>query len=41
MPEPPPGFPRHPIVLVLLAYAVPLWDLLHLTRYGSPGDKPF
>jgi cytochrome c oxidase subunit 1 len=29
------------VVMVLIAYAVPLWDLLHLTRYGSPGFKPF
>lgn len=29
------------VVLVVLAYAVPVWDLLHLTRYGSPGFKPF
>jgi cytochrome c oxidase subunit I len=29
------------VVLVLIAYAIPLWDLLHLTRYGSPGFKPF
>lgn len=29
------------VVLVVIAYAVPLWDLLHLTRYGSPGYKPF
>ncbi len=29
------------VVLVILAYAVPVWDLLHLTRYGSPGFKPF
>jgi cytochrome c oxidase subunit I len=29
------------VVLVLVAYAVPLWDILHLTRYGSPGYKPF
>jgi hypothetical protein len=29
------------VVLVVIAYAVPLWDLLHLTRYGSPGFKPF
>jgi cytochrome c oxidase subunit 1 len=29
------------VVLVVVAYAVPLWDLLHLTRYGSPGYKPF
>ena len=28
-------------VLVLVAYAIPLWDILHLTRYGSPGFKPF
>jgi cytochrome c oxidase subunit 1 len=27
--------------LAAIAYAVPLWDLLHLTRYGSPGYKPF
>jgi cytochrome c oxidase subunit 1 len=29
------------VVLVVIAYAIPLWDLLHLTRYGSPGFKPF
>ncbi len=29
------------VVLVAIAYAIPLWDLLHLTRYGSPGFKPF
>jgi cytochrome c oxidase subunit 1 len=29
------------VVLVVYAYAVPLWDILHLTRYGSPGFKPF
>jgi cytochrome c oxidase subunit I len=29
------------VILVLIAYAVPLWDLLNLTRYGSPGFKPF
>jgi cytochrome c oxidase subunit I len=29
------------VALVVVAYAVPLWDLLHLTRYGSPGYKPF
>ena len=29
------------VVLVVIAYAVPLWDLFHLTRYGSPGFKPF
>jgi cytochrome c oxidase subunit 1 len=27
--------------LVVIAYAVPLWDIFHLTRYGSPGYKPF
>jgi len=29
------------VVLVVIAYAIPLWDLMHLTRYGSPGFKPF
>jgi cytochrome c oxidase subunit 1 len=29
------------VILVILAYAIPLWDILHLTRYGSPGFKPF
>ena len=29
------------VVLVVIAYAIPLWDLFHLTRYGSPGFKPF
>jgi hypothetical protein len=29
------------VVLVILAYAVPVWDLVHMTRYGSPGFKPF
>lgn len=29
------------VVLVIIAYAIPLWDLFHLTRYGSPGFKPF
>jgi cytochrome c oxidase subunit I len=29
------------VALVLVAYVIPLWDLLHLTRYGSPGFKPF
>src|SRR5262245_55245358 len=29
------------VVLVLIAYVVPIWDILHLTRYGSPGYKPF
>jgi cytochrome c oxidase subunit 1 len=29
------------VVLVAIAYVIPLWDLLQLTRYGSPGFKPF
>jgi cytochrome c oxidase subunit 1 len=29
------------VVLVIIAYAIPLWNILHLTRYGSPGFKPF
>jgi cytochrome c oxidase subunit 1 len=29
------------VVLVLIAYAIPLYDLLQLTRYGSQGFKPF
>ncbi len=29
------------VVLALIAYAIPLWDILHLTRYGSAGFKPF
>jgi cytochrome c oxidase subunit I len=29
------------VVLVLVAYAVPLYDLLTMTRYGSPGFKTF
>lgn len=29
------------VVLVALAYAIPLWDLLHLNRFGSIGFKPF
>jgi cytochrome c oxidase subunit 1 len=29
------------VVLVIIAYAIPLWDLLHLQRYGSPGFSPF
>jgi cytochrome c oxidase subunit 1 len=28
-------------VLVVFAYAVPLFDILTRTRYGSPGFKPF
>ena len=29
------------VLLVVLAYAVPVWDLVHMTRYGSQGFKPF
>lgn len=29
------------VVLVVIAYGLPLWDIFHLTRYGSPGFKPF
>lgn len=29
------------VVLVVIAYAIPLWDLLSLDRFGSPGFKPF
>jgi cytochrome c oxidase subunit 1 len=29
------------IALAAIAYVVPLWDLLHLARYGSLGFKPF
>jgi len=29
------------VALVIVAYAVPLWDLLSMTRFGSPGFKPF
>jgi cytochrome c oxidase subunit 1 len=29
------------VVLVLIAYAIPLYDVFQLTRYGSPGFKPF
>ena len=29
------------VVLVLIAYALPLMDIFRLTRYGSPGFKPF
>ena len=29
------------IVLVLIAYAVPLWQHLHMQTYGSPGFSPF
>jgi len=29
------------VVLVLVAYAVPLWQHLHMQTYGSPGFTPF
>jgi cytochrome c oxidase subunit 1 len=29
------------VALAAIAYVIPLWDLLHLTRYGSMGYKPF
>jgi cytochrome c oxidase subunit I len=29
------------VVLVVIAYAIPLYDLLQLTRYGSQGFQPF
>jgi cytochrome c oxidase subunit 1 len=29
------------VVLVIIAYAVPLYDLFQLERFGSPGFKPF
>ncbi len=29
------------VVLVLIAYAIPLYDLVSLERFGSPGFKPF
>jgi cytochrome c oxidase subunit I len=29
------------IVIVLIAYAIPLWQHLQMTTYGSPGFKPF
>lgn len=28
-------------VLVVVAYGIPLWDLFRMTRFGSPGFKPF
>jgi len=28
-------------VLVLIAYAYPLWSHLQMQRYGSPGFTPF
>lgn len=29
------------VVLVILAYAYPLWDLIQMERFGSPGMSPF
>lgn len=29
------------VVIAVIAYAGPLWEIFHLTRYGSPGFKPF
>jgi cytochrome c oxidase subunit 1 len=29
------------VILVVIAYAIPLWDIFNLTRYGSPGFKPY
>jgi hypothetical protein len=29
------------VVLVVIAYAIPPWDLLSLDRFGRPGFKPF
>jgi cytochrome c oxidase subunit 1 len=29
------------VVLVLIAYAIPLYDLISLERFGSPGFKPY
>ena len=28
-------------VLVIIAYAYPIWDLLSMERFPSPGFKPF
>lgn len=28
-------------VLVIIAYAYPIWELLSMERFGSPGFKPF
>ena len=27
------------VILVILAYGLPIWDLLHLERFGSPGFR--
>ena len=29
------------VILVVIAYAIPLWDIFNLNRYGSPGFKPY
>ena len=29
------------VILVLIAYAYPLWAHLQMPRFGSPGFKPF
>ncbi len=29
------------VLIAAIAYLIPIWELLHLTRYGSPGFKPF
>lgn len=29
------------VVIAAIAYAIPLWDHLHMVRFGSPGFKPF
>lgn len=29
------------VVLVVIAYAIPLWNLMHMTRYGSPGFRTY
>jgi hypothetical protein len=29
------------VLLVLIAYAYPLWGHLHMQTYGSPGYSPF
>ena len=29
------------VILVLIAYAYPLWTHLHMVRFGSPGFKPY
>jgi hypothetical protein len=29
------------VLLVLIAYAYPVWSHLHMQTYGSPGFAPF